>query len=856
MFDLITEHPVISIFVGAIALILLLIILFWIMREYANRKRSTNMVFLRVMLPKKEGKEEKEAEGEQFGTSKDFIKNSGIMTQLLEALHAVISPKLIDKITGQKFFSFEYAVLNGQIYFYVVTHYSLQEIFEKQITAFYPDADIERVDDYNIFKPDSKHSATVMKFSKPNYYPFKTYQRQGDDPVNNILNAFSKLKEDEGAVIQVVLRPKGTGWQSKGRKRAEKIFRGEKKKSWYQYFNPITFIGTLVSILFQGPTAENLSENVDLAKGSTRTTPLTDETVKAMEEKNTKPGFDARIRVVTSAPTHHRALQLLDVVKTSTQVCNAPHLNSLTFTRYHFVPRLIRHFIYRSLHRTIYQLFSFNKMILCSEEVASIFHFPSAKYNNVPGVAWQRFKTARAPDDIPKPGKDTIHVGYNLYRGERREIHMMEKDRFRHLYIIGQTGTGKSVLLEQLAKQDIQSGRGCCIVDPHGDLVDSCLGWIPRERADDVIVFDPSDMERPMGLNMLEADTPEEKDFIALEAMNMMIGLFGDEIFGPRIQDYFRNGCLTLMDDPDGGALTDIVRLFTDDAWQQMKVAKVKNPIVKSFWVNQMAQTGQREKQEMIPYFAAKFGAFITNTLMRNIIGQTKSAFRFDEVMDSGKILLVKLSKGLIGDINANLLGMIFVNKIQVAAMRRQQKAKETRVPYYLYVDEFQNFITDSFESILSEARKYRLGLIIAHQYIDQLIKSNLGKGSDEKVKNAVFGNVGTMLNFKIGAKDAEYVAKEMAPIFSENDVINLEGFNTCIKLSIDNMISKPFSMKTVKYWEEAPHEKPDKELSEALVQLSRLKYGRDAEFVNREIIRRIGASTEGGPPPPTPIGL
>src|SRR5690606_38399163 len=447
-----------------------------------------------------------------------------------------------------------------------------------------------------------------------------------------------------------------------------------------------------------------------------------------------------------------------------------------------------------------------------------------------------------------------IYLGYNMHRGVRTEIPMQIDDRFRHLYVIGQTGTGKSVFLESLIKQDIRNGKGICVVDPHGDLIESALSWVPRERADDVIVFDPADTERPMGINMLEADTPEEKDFIALEAMNMMIGMFGNEIFGPRIQDYFRNGCLTLMEDPDGGALTDIVRLFTDEAWQQEKVKHVKNPIVKSFWVNQMAQTGQRERQEMIPYFAAKFGSFITNSLMRNIIGQTKSAFKFDQVMDTNKILLVKLAKGLVGDINANLLGMIFVNKIQVAAMRRQRIADKTsRVPFFLYVDEFQNFITDSFESILSEARKYKLGLIIAHQYIDQLIKD----GKDEKVKNAVFGNVGTMMNLKIGAKDAEYIAKEMGPVFTETDVINLEGFNACIKLNVNNVISRPFSMKTYKWWEENPNDKPDKEVAEALVQLSRLKYGRDKEFVSREIIRRIGANiTSDSGPNSNPLGI
>ncbi len=559
MLDFVSNHLVISSVFAAIIVAVISLALFILLRVRRNRKRSMSMIFLRVMLPKKEGKDEKESEGEQFGTSKDFKKNSGIMAQLMEALYAIISPKLVDKIMGQDLFSFEYAVLDKRIYFYVVIPYYLQEVVEKQITAFYPDAQIESVEDYNIFKPGSKQAACMMKFSNKFFYPLKTFERQGDDPINNILNALSKFEEDEGAAVQLVLRPKDDGWQSKGRKKAEDIFQGGKKRGFLSFFNPLRWLGTLIDILFRGPTAENLKDNMDLAKGSTRTTPLTDETVKAIEEKNTKSGFDACIRLVTSARTQHRAQQALDVLQTAMCICNAPHLNSLSYTRYHSTRGIIRQFIYRSLRRTLMQILGFNYMILCGEEIASLFHFPAAKYNNIPGVAWQRYKIARAPDDLPKPDATSIHLGYNLYRGERKDIHLLEQDRFRHLYLIGQTGTGKSVFMESLIKQDIQKGRGLCVVDPHGDLVDACLTWVPRERADDVIVFDPSDLERPMGLNMLEADNPEEKDFIALEAMNMMIGLFGNEIFGPRIQDYFRNGCLTLMDDPDGGALTDIV---------------------------------------------------------------------------------------------------------------------------------------------------------------------------------------------------------------------------------------------------------------------------------------------------------
>ena len=413
---------------------------------------------------------------------------------------------------------------------------------------------------------------------------------------------------------------------------------------------------------------------------------------------------------------------------------------------------------------------------------------------------------------------------------------MKREDRFRHFYVIGQTGTGKSSIFQVMIRQDLANGDGLAIIDPHGSLIEDVLPFIPRDRADDVIYFNPSDLDRPLGLNLLEGDTWEEKEYVAMEAMNIMIKLFNEEIFGPRIQDYFRNGCLTLMSNPEGGALTDIVRLFTDDDYQRMIVEHVTNPIVKSFWENQMAKTGAREKQEMIPYFAAKFGQFVTNSMMRNIIGQAKSAFDFAKVMQEGKILLINLSKGAVGEINSRLLGLIIVSKIQMAALMRQKMPKEVvKRDFFLYIDEFQNYITDSIESILSEARKYRLGLNMAHQYIAQL------EGADRKskVKDAVFGNVGSMMCYKIGAQDAEYMAKEMAPVFTDQDLINLDKFKAVMKLSIDTQPSRPFSITPVNPYKD----KGDFEAAEAFKQLSRLKYGRDREFVDREILRRIGAT-------------
>jgi hypothetical protein len=844
----INQHPILATILGIFLLAGLLFVMAHLIEWYYNRKRSLEMVFLKILVPKKEGKQEKEDEGEQFGSSKDFTKQIGVMTQCLESLSTLSSERLWYRyIAGQDFYSFEIVAINGTINFYVVIPYHQKSTFQKILTSFYPSAVIDEVEEYNLFKPGTQAYGRYLSLKKNYAYPIKTYLHTNTEPMNGLLNAMSKLNTDDSAAIQMVVRPREDGWQKKCKSLIQNLYQNKTSGGILSWFNPLTWIRTIVNIFAVG-TDQKLNQD----KAGDRTDPQTEELVKAIGEKSSHAGWDTVIRIVASSKSQNESREIVEIIRNAFGQFNSAEGNAFEKILYFSYKKLLVNFIYRSLWRHVTAWLRFEKMILSSDEIASIWHVPAAKYNDVPNLAWQRFNVTPPPDNLPPKGD--IFLGYNLHRGTRTEIPMQLEDRFRHLYVIGQTGTGKSVFLESLIKQDIRNGKGLCVVDPHGDLIESALSWVPRERADDVIVFDPADTERPMGVNMLEADTPEEKDFIALEAMNMMIGMFGNEIFGPRIQDYFRNGCLTLMDDPEGGALTDIVRLFTDEAWQQEKVKHVKNPIVRSFWVNQMAQTGQRERQEMIPYFAAKFGSFITNSLMRNIIGQTKSAFKFDQVMDGNKILLVKLAKGLVGDINANLLGMIFVNKIQVAAMRRQRIADKTsRVPFFLYVDEFQNFITDSFESILSEARKYKLGLVIAHQYIDQLIKD----GKDEKVKNAVFGNVGTMMNLKIGAKDAEYIAKEMGPVFTETDVINLEGFNACIKLNVNNVITRPFSMKTYKWWEEAPDDKPDKEVAEALVQLSRLKYGRDKEFVSREIIRRIGAniSNDSGPNS-NPLGI
>ncbi|MEK7547760.1 MAG: DUF87 domain-containing protein, partial [Patescibacteria group bacterium] len=412
----------------------------------------------------------------------------------------------------------------------------------------------------------------------------------------------------------------------------------------------------------------------------------------------------------SSAPTKQEAKTNLTAMRGAFSQYSTTHANNLEYTHWHSNKTLVTNFIFRNFRRGFYQWLTWKKMIFSPDELASLFHIPNIRFNKHSCIAWQNFKIAAAPPNIPTEG---ILLGHNIYRGDKTEIRIKQEDRFRHFYVIGQTGTGKSSIFQVMIRQDLKNNEGLCVIDPHGSLIEDILPFIPRHRADDVIYFDPSDLERPLGINLLEGDTWEEKEMVALDAMNIMIKLFDEEVFGPRIQDYFRNGCLTLMSDPAGAALTDMVRLFTDDDFAKVKRAHVTNPIVASFWDHQMAKTGAREKQEMIPYFAAKFGQFVTNTMMRNIIGQTKSAFDFGKVMQEGKILLMNLSKGAVGEVNSKLLGLIIVQKLQMAALKRAKMEKKERKDFFLYIDEFQNYVTESIEVVLSEARKYRLGLNI-----------------------------------------------------------------------------------------------------------------------------------------------
>lgn len=834
VWNYIISYPVQAALIAA-AVIFGLPVLAAVLRYLYQRLNEKNLVFMQITLPREDSPKDKEKDVE-----KDFRERIAIMEQLFRSLYEIRELSIRNIIRRfflkHNFVSFEIVAREKSVSFFVVCYREYQSIVEKQITSYYSDADIQLVEPYSITKPGDRTVAYYAYERNPYWFPIKTFKTIENDPLNSMTNVLSKLAEDETAVIQLVVRPRSGKWRKRAEAFGTQMMKGKEKKSFLSRIPIVGSINTLfTTILFGYDRARAGMTNQPGASGGDpyiRMLQTKEERAKQIGTKAQQDGFDAVIRLMATAKTRSRAAELMSDCVVSLSLFKDPTLNFFQTRRILPMHAINSPWMMHNFRHRIFR-FGEKRSIMVPEELASFFHFPTSKYNYTPIIKWLQYKVLPAPVDLPDEG---LLLGHNSYRGVKREVRISDKDRLRHHYVIGQTGTGKSVFLGWMARQDIRNGKGVCVIDPHGDLIEDLLPYVPKERVKDVVIFDPSDQERPMGLNILEAATPAQRDMASSQATEIFIKLFGDEIFGPRIQHYFRNACLTLMEDEDEGAtLIDVPRIFVDDAFMKYKVAKVKNPVVKSFWEHEYASTGERERQEMIPYFSAKFGPFITNTIMRNTIGQPKSAFDFREMMDSGKILLIKLSKGAIGDLNTQLLGLVIVARLQMAAMSRVDIPEDKRRDFYLYVDEFQSFATDSFCSILSEARKYHLGLIMAHQYINQLVVSKFGQTSTQ-IRDAVFGNVGTMMSFKIGAEDAEYMAKEYAPLLTEQDVIGIANYKAYIKLNIKNSTTRPFSLETI--WDETGK---NPKIAEILKQYSSMKYGRKREFVDQEIEARIG---------------
>jgi hypothetical protein len=748
----------------------------------------------------------------------------GAMEQLLTSIAAVKENRgLLHKfLYDAPSISFEIAnsATDDEIVFFVSIPRKFRESVEKQINSFFPNASLEKSKDFNIFFPGSITESAILKLKQSYIFPIRTYEDLEIDPLNAITNALSKLDtEKEGAAIQVVLRPVDAGWRSHGREIAHKMQQGKRLSDVYSKSLVMEFLKLFGEVIHTLITPKKDGGKIELdEKKVIQLTPEDQEMIKSLERKAAKSGFEVNIRLVASSETQERSQQILAQMENSFSQFENSDKNCFKVEKRTNKKDVEFDFIFRNFSAEY-------AIILNTEEIASIFHLPIS-VTETPKIKWLKSNAAHAPLDIPKQG---LLLGFNEYRGTETPIRLSDVDRRRHLYTIGQTGVGKSNFLQEMAKQDARNGNGFCFIDPHGDAIEDILTAIPKERADDVIIFDPSDTERPFGLNMLEYDEsrPEQKTFV----INEMIGIF-DQLYdlkatgGPMFEQYMRNAMLLIMDDPaSGSTLMEISKVLSDENFRKMKIARCKNSIVVDFWTKEAEKAGgEAALANMVPYITSKLTTFISNDMMRPIIAQQKSTIDFKDIMNNKKILLVNLSKGRIGEINARLLGMVIVGKILMSALSRVDIPEDERVDFYLYLDEFQNVTTNSIAQILSEARKYKLVLILAHQFIAQL---------KEEISKAVFGNVGSMVSFRVGPEDAEFLEKQFAPVFSANDLVNVDNYNCFARILVNNVLTKPFNMKTY------PPTKGDQEVANAFKELSRLKYGRDKNLVNREIMER-----------------
>ena len=709
------------------------------------------------------------------------------------------------------YLGFEIVVASDRlITWYATVPKSDQQFLEQQIRAQFPAANIEETTDYNLLTPTSQMVGMAFGQAKNFVAPLLTYRQVEADQMNAILSVLAKLQEGETAVIQLMLTPAKSSWHKFALSVIQKMQEGAK-----------------LDEAVKGKTPKS----DDPTKPVPRPGPTEEEIIKGINNKAGKAGFDCNLRVLVAAEYLQAAQTRIREIQNAYVGYNA-YNNGNDF-------KIITPNINKLAESVIFRAFNQNQgMLLSAEELAGLLHFPLSQ-TEVPNIRWLSGRRIAAPAGLPTSG---TMLGMNIYGGTETPIFIQPEDRLRHLYVIGASGTGKSVLMAQMALQDIAAGHGCCVIDPHGDLVENILSRMDPRRLDDVIVFDPGNTDFPIGLNMLEFETPEQMDLVTADMIAIFYKLYSADMIGPMFEHNMRNAMLTLMaDKKDPGTIAEIPRIFTDDAFVQYKLKNVTDPVVRSFWENEMAKISEGQKNDMLGYLISKVGRFVENEMMRNVIGQPKSGFNFRKVMDEGKILMIKLSKGKIGDINSDLLGSVIVSKLQMAALSRGDLPEGERRPFFMYIDEFQNYVTDSIATILSEARKYGLSLTVAHQNLSQLIDKN----GSTKIRDAVMGNAGTKFVFRIGVEDAAVFAKEMAPVVTEYDFVSPPKYSAYVKMLVNNTATRPFVVTTSMY----AKDRDDDQLRKVIL-LSQGKYNRPKEIVTKEILERSKLGQVGGEAP------
>jgi len=721
----------------------------------------------------------------------------------------------------------------GLISFYICVSTRLDVLLRQQITGVWPDAFIEEMADYNIFDPGSESLAAEIFLSKNFAFPIKTYPQFETDPLDLLLNAMSKFSKDDGIVIQILARSAKSDWRSFGNKIAKLVNEGRSVDKAMREAKTSPVLKELTAMFYAASGKENTTKFE-----AKKLSPAEEEVVKAIENKLNKPGMDVNIRVIVSGNEKDKEAlkrKLQNILDSFYQYGHYGLLNSFKSK----IPKsksaqnaLIKDIVYRNFKEV-------GSYVLSSEELTTLFHLPLSTAD-IPNIRWLLARTAPATFRCNKEG---VVLGNNTYRGVKNEIRISLEDRMRHMYILGKSGTGKTNMMKDMAVQDALAGRGFCIIDPHGDFAENVLSYIPKERAEDVIYFDPSDLERPLGLNLYEFDAahPEQKTLVVNQFIEMLYTMYDKEqIGGPMFEYYTKNALLLNMEDVDSGnTMIEIPKVMAQDDFRHMKLDKCKDPIIKDFWTKEAEKAGgDAALANIVPYITSKLNQFIVNEFMRNIIGQQKSTINFADIMNTKKILICNFSKGKIGDMNSQLLGLIVTGRILIAALQRANLPEKDRHPFFLYIDECQNFLTPTITTILAEARKYGLGLVLANQFITQLVK-----GNDTTIKDGIFGNAGTLCAYRISTEDAEFMEKIMSPVFSRFDLENSPTITACAKTLINNSATEPFTLVARKYWEVygQPTSPELQEKANYFKELSRLKYGRPRDMVNKEIMDRLG---------------
>ncbi|MBR0430975.1 ATP-binding protein [Candidatus Saccharibacteria bacterium] len=806
------------VFIMIIAAILFVSIVFGAriskLRKAKKYERGLKMVPLLIHLPP--STDDIEAGGrDKRDITNEAVSKAGVMYSILAS---TITKGFKTKLYGQRHFSFEIIAKGGLIHYYAIVPAVLTETVKQAIQSAYPTARIEEKREENIFEGNNDITSVAgaeLTLNKEYYLPIATYEDTKRDAQTALLNALSSVNKDEGAAVQILFRPAQKNWSSKGKEYIENIQKGKVVTTGGALFGQLAI--DIIRAPFE-PPAEREAKKTEVV------TNVKQNEIEGITNKMRFPAFETLIRVVASSSNHSRSEAIVGGVISAFSQFNSPEFNGFKVNFLKDPKKLVVDYTFRFFSLGI------QSNILNSVELASIFHLP--EQNAIPSSHVERQLTKQV-DGPAKLATEGLFLGTNEFRGVKKAIYLQEKDRRRHTYVIGQTGMGKSVFLENLAFQDMCDGRGFAFIDPHGDAVEALLKRVPEERIDDVIYFDPADIEHPVGMNMFEFTNEDQKDFIVQEGISMLQSLFDPQnqgFFGPRGQHMFRNAALLLMADPAGATFIDIPQCFTDPEFVKSKLKYVTDKAVYDYWTKEFpASQKSSDAGEVITWFSSKWGPFIANTIMKNTLGQVKSGFNIREIMDNKKIFLVNLSKGRLGDINANLLGMIFVMKFQQAAMSRQDIPEDQRQDFCLYVDEFQNFATDSFESILSEARKYRLNLIVANQFMTQLT---------DKIREALLGNVGTIICGRIGVTDAELMVKAFTPTFTAEDLTKTPNFAAVAKVMMFDMPSAPFTISLP-----PPMGEANDELMKNLKVYSAARFGKTRAEVEKEIQDRWSAA-------------